>query len=416
MARKRPTEVLTALAHHMDMEWLREAFSRTRKDGAVGIDRVTAEEYAQKLDANLLELKELAKSGRYRAPAVRRAHIPKGNGETRPIGIPTFEDKVLQRAVHMILEPIYEQSFRDCSFGFRPGRSAHDALRVLRERMTEMGGGWIIDLDIRKFFDTLDHAHLRSIIGKRVNDGVLTRLIGKWLNAGVMEAGQLSYPERGTPQGGVISPLLANIYLHEVLDVWFENEVVPRLRGAACMVRYADDAVLVFETREDAERVLEVLPKRFEKYGLTVHPAKTKLVSFKIPKDGDGDKPKPGTFDFLGFTHYWARSRQGAWAIKRKTARARLERALKAIAIWCRRHMHDPVRDQWKILSSKLRGHYQYYGVRCNYRGLDTYRHYVKRIWFKWLNRRSGRRRSWDDFEGIFRAFPLPLPKIVHAI
>jgi RNA-directed DNA polymerase len=372
-AGKRPTEVLTTLAHHMDLAWLREALARTRKDGAVGIDRVTAEEYAKELDSNLRELENLAKSGRYRAPAVKRAHIPKGNGETRPIGIPTFEDKVLQRAVHMILEPIYEQSFRDCSYGFRPGRSAHDALRVLRQRMTEMGGGWIIDLDIRKFFDTLDHAHLRSVIGKRVNDGVITRLIGKWLNAGVMEAGQLSYPERGTPQGGVISPLLANIYLHEVLDVWFEDEVVPRLRGRAGMVRYADDAVLVFETREDAERVLKVLPKRFEKYGLTVHPEKTKLVSFKMPNDGGNEKP--GTFDFLGFTHYWARSRRGTWAIKRKTARARLERALKAIAKWCHRHRHDPVREQWKILSSKWRGHYQYYGVRCNYRRLDTFRH-----------------------------------------
>src|SRR5580658_2463382 len=215
---------LTTLAHHIDLQWLREAYRRTRKDGATGVDGQTAEQYAINLEDNLRSLLDRAKSGTYRAPPVRRVHIPKGTGsETRPIGIPTFEDKVLQRAVAMMLEPIYEQDFLDCSYGFRPGRSAHDALRYLWEQTMEMRGGWVLEIDIRKFFDTLDHAHLRGILRRRVRDGVLLRLIGKWLNAGVLEDGTLSFPDAGSPQGGVISPILAHVYLHEVLDVWFEE-------------------------------------------------------------------------------------------------------------------------------------------------------------------------------------------------
>lgn len=311
LAKEAPEMAFTSLAHHIDIDWLREAFKRTRKDGASGVDGQTAKQYEERLEENLRSLLDRTKSGTYRAPPVRRVHIPKGSGsETRPIGIPTFEDKVLQRAVAMVLEAIYEQDFMDCSYGFRPSRSAHQALDSLWQQTMAMRGGWVVELDIRKFFDTLDHAHLRTILGRRVRDGVLVRLIGKWLHAGVLEAGELSYPQAGTPQGGVISPLLANIYLHDVLDVWFEQVVKPRMRGRAFLIRYADDAVMVFSDEVDARRVMDALPKRFGKYGLALHPDKTRLILFRPSaphKDrlGKGGDAEPGSFDLLGFTHYW---------------------------------------------------------------------------------------------------------------
>src|SRR6266699_6541394 len=224
-AREAPTMVLRTLAHHIDVDWLKEAHRLTRKDGAKGVDGMTADEYSRDLESNLRSLHERAKMGTYRAPPVRRVNIPKGDGRMRPIGIPTFEDKILQRAVAMVLEAVYEQDLLDCSYGFRPHRSAHQALEVLRDGVMTMGGGWVLEVDIRSFFDTLDHGQLRTILRKRVQDGVLLRLIGKWLHAGVMEDGDVTYPDSGTPQGGWISPLLANVFLHEVLDTWFENEV-----------------------------------------------------------------------------------------------------------------------------------------------------------------------------------------------
>jgi RNA-directed DNA polymerase len=308
LAKQAPQMGFTSLNHHLDYGWLCEAYLRTRRDGAPGVDGQTAADYDANLQGNLQALLDRAKSGTYRAPPVRRVHIPKGPGssETRPIGIPTFEDKVLQRAVVMLLEPIYEQDFRDCSYGFRPGRSAHQALEALWQQTMKSDGGWIVEVDIRKFFDTLDHAHLRDLLARRVRDGVLLRLIGKWLNAGVLESGTLSYPDQGTPQGGVVSPLLANVYLHYVLDEWFEQEVKPCLRGRAFLIRYADDFVMGFTCEEDARRVLEVLPKRFGKYGLTIHPDKTRLVPFRHParrrRDDSASGSRPGTFDFLGFT------------------------------------------------------------------------------------------------------------------
>jgi len=243
LSKQSPEMVFTSLAYHMDIEWLKEAYRRTKKNGASGVDGVTAEEYEANLEENLKVLLGRAKSGQYQAPPVKRAYIPKGDGkgELRPIGIPTFEDKVLQRAVCMLLEPIYEQDFKDSSFGFRPGRSPHQALSVIREETMEMNGGWIVDVDIRKYFDTIEHGQIQAMLRQRVNDGVITRLIGKWLNAGVQEKGQLSYSEAGSPQGGVISPLLSNIYLHHVMDVWFETVVKPRMMGKVFLVRFADD-------------------------------------------------------------------------------------------------------------------------------------------------------------------------------
>ena len=414
LAKQMPEKAMTSLSHHIDLDWLREAYARTRKNGATGIDGQTAAEYEANLEGNLQSLLDRAKSGMYRAPPVRRVHIPKGDGkQTRPIGIPTFEDKVLQRAVVMALEAVYEQDFLDCSYGFRPGRSAHQALGVLQNVTMEMKGGWIVEVDIARFFDTLDHAQLREILHRRVRDGVLLRLIGKWLNAGVSESGKLSYPDAGTPQGGVVSPLLANVYLHEVLDKWFAQEVMPRLQGRAHLVRYADDFVVVFSHEEDARRFMDVLPKRFAKYGLTLHPEKTRLVEFRrpprVPPDQGGGKGGAGTFDLLGFTHYWGLSLKGNWVVKRKTARDRLRRALKRITAWCRIHRHDAVREQWKTLVRKLKGHYEYYGIAGNSQALASFYHWARRAWIKWLGRRSNSTHmSWDRALRVLETYPLP--------
>ena len=411
--------VLTTLAHHIDNDWLREAYQRTRKDGASGVDGQSAQAYAANLEENLRSLLQRAKSGTYRAPPVRRVYIPKGNGsETRPIGIPTFEDKVLQRAVVMVLEAVYEQDFLDCSYGFRPGRSAHQALGKLQHELTTMAGGAVLEIDLRKFFDTLDHEHLRQILRRRVRDGVLLRLIDKWLNAGVLESGNITFPEAGSPQGGVISPVLANIYLHEVLDTWFAQQVLPRLDRRAQLIRYADDAIIAFASEVDARRVLAVLPKRLAKYGLTLHPEKTKLTEFRRPdrlRDDSGSTSRPGTFDLLGFTHYWAKSRRGKWVVKRKTGRDRFSRALKQVARWCRHNRHQPVREQWRTLEQKLRGHYGYYGITGNYPALHRFRERIRRIWCKWLNRRSQRARmTLDRMDKLLERYPLPQPRILR--
>jgi group II intron reverse transcriptase/maturase len=408
----------------MDQHWMAKAFVRTRKDGAVGVDGQTVEDYVgDDVQPKLADLLERAKSGTYRAPPVRRVHIPKGTGpETRPIGIPTFEDKGLQRAVVMVLETVYEQDFLDCSYGFRPGRSAHQALDALWQQVTALGGCWIVEVDIRTFFDTLDHAQLRELLGRRVQDGVLLRLIGKWLNAGVLEDGIVTVPVAGTPQGGVISPLLANVYLHYVLDVWFEREVKPRLHGRAFLIRYADDFVMGFACEADARRVLDVLPQRFGRYGLTLHPDKTRLVPFRRPPqqpagDDSGGKGQPGTFDLLGFTHYWSRSRKGYWVVKRKTAHGRLSRALKKIAQWCRLHRHDPLSEQHRTLSQQLRGHYAYFGITGNGLALRRFRDGVVRIWKKWLSRRHRRRSlSWHWLDRLLKRWVLPPVRVVHSV
>ncbi len=391
LAKQSPQMAFTSLNQYLDLSWLHEAYRRTRKDGAVGVDGQTAADYEKDLEGNLRSLLERAKSGTYRAPPVRRTYIPKGTGgDTRPIGIPTLEDKILQRAVVMLIEPIYEQDFHNCSYGFRPGRSAHQALQSLWEQTMQSGGGWILEVDIRKFFDTLCHSHLRALLQQRVRDGVVLRLIGKWLNAGVMEDGAISYPEAGSPQGGVISPALANVYLHYVLDEWIEREVKPRLKGRAFVVRYADDFVIGFTREDDARRVWDVLPKRFGKYGLTVHPEKTRLIQFQRPpsrpaRKGQPQAESPGTFDLLGFSHYWARSRKGNWVVKRKTAPSRFTRAVTRIAQWCRIHRHHPIAEQHQTLSQKLRGHFAYYGITGNSIALARFRQAVQRVWWEWL-------------------------------
>jgi group II intron reverse transcriptase/maturase len=415
-AREVPELKFRTLAHHIDIDWLKEAYRRTRKDGAAGVDGQSAEEYAANLEENLQSLLNRAKSGTYRAPPVKRAYVPKGDGDQRPIGIPTFEDKVLQRAVVMLLEAVYEQDFLACSYGFRPGRSAHQALADVQRETVWMAGGWILEVDIRKFFDNLEHGKLRDIVRLRVLDGVLLRLIGKWLNAGVLEDGSVSYPDKGSPQGGVISPLLANIYLHQVLDLWFEREVKPRLSGKALLFRYADDAVFLFANEMDARRVLAVLGKRLERYGLTLHPLKTRLVNFRRP-DRKGPHSSgamhPETFDLLGFTHYWGKSRRGKWVVKRRTAKDRFTKALKRVVDWCKMNRHHEVRWQWQMLGRKLRGHFVYYGIIGNYEALARFRYEVIGAWRRWLDRRSQRARmNWEKMHRLLERYRLPRPTI----
>lgn len=421
LARQAPQMAFTTLSHHIDIEWLKEAHRRTRKDGAVGVDRMSASAYAENLTENLQSLLDRAKSGTYRAPAVRRVMIPKGSGkDLRPIGIPTFEDKVLQRAVTMLLSAVYEQDFYPFSYGFRPGRSAHQAVEDLRNLLMDMHGGVVLELDIRKFFDTLGHKHLRDFLSKRIRDGVIVRLIGKWLNAGVMYEAEIYKNEKGTPQGGVVSPILANVYLHEVLDKWFEEEVKPRMRGQAHLVRYADDGVLVFANEDDARRVMEVLPKRFEKFGLALHPEKTRLLSFKRPskqgKPPSGSEGQgAGSFDFLGFTHYWGKSRQGNWVVQRKTSKSRFAGAVARVNDWCRSNRHRRITDQWSMLCRKLRGHFNYYGIPGNSDSIGRFRHCVRRIWHKWLSRRSQRAAlNWEKMANLLKMFPLPLPRVFN--
>lgn len=423
LAREAPELAFTTLAHHIDLTFLKEAYRRTRKDGAVGVDGQTALAYAEELESNLNSLLHRFKSGTYQAPPVRRVYIPKDDGRsTRPLGIPAFEDKVLQRAVARVLEAIYEQDFLDCSYGFRPKRSQHQALAILWEQTMQMGGGWVISIDIKSYFDAIEHRQLRAILDQRVRDGVIRRTIDKWLKAGVLENGCVSHPDTGVPQGSGVSPLLSNLFLHEVLDTWFEHVVKPRLEGNAVLVRFADDAIILCARERDANRVMAVLPKRFEKYGLTLHPDKTRVIRFqRPPRNPTGPRGEgasaPGTFDLLGFTHYWGRSRKGSWVLKRKTASKRLTRALKRINLWCREHRHAKLGWQHQKLALKVRGHYGYYGIAGNFRSLTRFREGVLSRWRKGLGRRSQRSRiEWERFTRLQKHYLLPKAKIVHGI
>lgn len=418
LAKQDPKRQFFSIAHLITPEKMYAAFLSLRKEASAGIDGVTYEEYEHDAARNIRQLHRRLKEGKYRAQPLRRVYIPKENGKQRPISIPALEDKVVQKVMVELLNSIYEQDFLDCSYGFRPGRGQHQALdevgRVICTRRT----GWILEIDITAYFDSIVREQLMGMIEERVNDGSVLRLIRKWINIGVIEEGKLLMSETGTGQGQPISPLLANIYLHHVLDKWFEEVVKPRLKGEAHEIRFADDAILCFEHKEDAEKVLNVLPKRFAKYGLTLHPEKTRLLEFgrDASRNARRQGKKPATFDFLGFTHICARSRKGKFTVHVKTMSKRLRRGLKAIAEWCREHRHDPVNEQQKTLNAKLRGHYQYYGRPTNYRSLWQFYRRVCRIWREWLSRRTrGRRLTWERYVELLRQHPLLLPRIMHA-
>jgi RNA-directed DNA polymerase len=412
-AKKEPEGRFHSLAHLIDVPALKRAYRRMRKDAAVGVDGVTKEQYGRDLERNLQDLHARLVSKRYRHQPIRRVHIPKEKGKTRPIGISAFEDKLVQDAVREVLEAVYEQDFLPCSHGFRPQRSAHDAIRAL-DRIAHRGKvSWILEADIVSFFDSLDRPKLAEMLQVRVADGSLLRLVGKCLHVGVLDGATYAEPDTGTAQGSVLSPLLGNVYLHYVLDLWFEREVKPRLRGEAHLVRYADDFVMTFETKDDAERVMEVLGKRMGRFGLTLHPAKTRLLPFRRPPAGQLGGKGPATFDFLGFTLYWRRSRSGRWGMTCKTRTVRLRRSVMAIAAWCRRHRHLPVRTQHAALTRRIQGHVNYFGVSGNFRSLLLFVNEVERAWYKWLRRRSQQAHlDWEGFRQLLERMPLPRPSI----
>ena len=412
-----PDMVFNNLYHKVNVDLLREAYRKTRKGGAPGLDKVTAKQYAANLEENLEDLCKRLRKGTYIAPPVERIWIDKEDGKKRPISIPTFEDKVVQRAVVMILQGIYEVDFYDFSYAFRKGFSQHQAIQELREQCMLLNIGWVLSADITGLFDNIDRGILRGLIQQRVNDGGILRLIGKWLNAGVMEQGDISYPEKGTPQGSVISPLLSNIFLHHVLDDWFVKEVKPKCKGKCFLIRFADDFLICCELESDARWIMAALTNQFERNGLSLHPDKTQIVPFRKPARNTRINSVSGTFDFLGFTFYWSKSRRGYWVIKKQTAGKRLCRFMKGLWRWCRENRHERIVEQYKTLSAKLRGYYQYYGVRCNYKALETVYEYAEKAWRYWLSRRSHKGAiSWEKFEKIKASFPFPKPRIVHNI
>ena len=410
---KDPEFVFHSLAHLIDEEALERAFHRLRKDAAVGADGITKEQYGQELKSNVRDLHERLRTKRWRHQPIRRVYIEKENGKRRPLGISSTEDKIVQETLREILEAIYEPLFCECSYGFRRGRSAHDALRALNEVLYRGEASWILEIDVESYFDSIDRRKLQEMIQERVRDGSLKRLIGKCLHVGVLDGAEYSEPGEGTVQGSVLSPVLGNIYLHHVLDVWFKREVVPRLRGKARLIRYADDAVIAFEREDDAHKVLEVMHKRFERYGLRLHPEKTRIVPFQRPARKSDDKKGPTSFDFLGFTLYWRRSRRESWVPRLKTRKARTQRFLRTVADWCRRHRHEEVKEQHAALVRRINGHFQYFGVNGNVPSLHRVLRACEAIWHKWLNRRSQRAsKTWDDFRGLLRWWPLPKARV----
>ena len=408
-AKRHPEQRILALAHLIDEPALERAFRSLRRGAAVGVDGVTVEHYGGQLAANLQALRARLKAGQYRHQPILRVNIPKENGATRPIGISTVEDKIVQSALRDVLEAIYEQDFMDCSYGFRPGRGAHDAIRALDGVVTRGDASYIVEADIVSFFDSIDRKMLMEMLRDRIADETLMRLVGKCLHVGVLDGERVLEPSEGTAQGSSLSPLLGNVYLHHVLDVWFEREVRPQLRGSSTLIRYADDFVLCFEHADDAAYVWGILEQRFKRFGLTLHPKKTRSFSFQPPREGGGGGG--ATFDFLGFTLHWQRTRLKTrqWRVAFRTRGARLRRAINAATEWCRRHRHHSVEEQHRALVRKLEGHYNYFGVNGNSRALGSLLWAVRRAWRKWLNRRSQRARmNWKRFEQLLAAHPLP--------
>lgn len=417
-ARRSRRTQFTALLHHVDVAALRRAYGRQRKRASAGVDGLTVEEYARDLASHLQDLCDRVHSGRYRPLPVRRTHIPKPDGGQRPIGIPALEDKIVQSAVAEVLSAIYEADFQGFSYGFRPGRSAHGALDALQTSIMTQKVNWVLDADLRSFFDSVDHEWLLRMVSHRIADRRILRLIGQWLRAGILESGEWQEMKVGTPQGAGISPLLANIYLHYVFDLWIRRWRRVEAKGQVIVVRYADDFVLGFQYEADGRRLLSCLRERLETFGLRLHEDKTRLLEFgrfaaeRRARRGAG---RPGTFNFLGFTHYCGTSRDGRFVVKRKTQRRRMIRKLKELRIEARKRMHEPVRQQQDWLSAVLRGHYAYYGVTGNLRALKSFAFEVGKLWHRSLRRRSQKSGlTWQRFNELLQLFPLPTSRITR--
>jgi len=416
-AKEKPEEKWTTLLSHMKVPLLKEAYLRLRKNAATGVDGVTWEEYGERLDERLLDLVGRVHRGSYHPQPVRRVHVPKGDGKTRPIGISALEDKIVQQAARMVLEPIYEAEFVGFSYGFRPKKSAHDALDALAEAI-QRKVNWVLDADIKSFFDTIDHRCLQRLIEHRIGDSRMVRLLMKWVNAGVMEEGKLHAVQAGTPQGGIISPLLANIYLHYVLDLWALSWRKAEARGEMYIVRYADDFVMGFQKEEDAVRMRKAIAERLREHALELHPDKTRVIEFgRFAREDRARRGlgKPETFEFLGFVHIAGTSREGKFQLRRRTSRKKRRAKLARLKEEIERHRHHRVAEQHAWLSRVLEGHYRYYGVPTNYRALAQFRRQIEWMWLRSLQRRSQRGR-WNSarWRRSRQTFPLPPPRIHH--
>lgn len=416
-AKQKKGERFENLLSHIKVPLLKEAYNRLKKDAAPGVDGVTWRKYGENLDARLRDLQDRVQRGSYHPQPVRRVHIPKGDGSTRPLGITALEDKVVQQAARMLLEPIYEQEFLGFSYGFRPGRSQHKALDALAVAIMRTVS-WVLDADIRSFYDTIDHGWMQKFVEHKIADRRMVRLLMKWLHAGVMEDGALREVEEGAPQGAGISPLLSNIYLHYALDLWAQQWRKQHARGEVYIVRYADDIVMGFQYEQDARAMRTAMTERLVKFGLELHPDKTRVIRFGryARKDCERDgRKRPETFDFLGFTHIAGEARQGGFQLQRRTSRKKRAAKMLTLRAEMRLRMHDPPRAQHRWLCAVIRGHCQYYGVPTNARALVTFRRHVEQAWHRQLQRRSQRAR-WD-VEKIKRfeaRYPLPVPHVVH--
>ena len=409
-ARAHPGEVFANLAHHLDEAMFTECFRELKSGKATGVDGVTKEAYGERLDENIAHLVGRLKRETYHPQPSRRTEIPKGNGKTRALGIPSFEDKLVQRGVAKVLERVYEEKFCDFSFGFRPGRGCHDALKELSRVIGTKKVNYVVEADIRGFFDHVQFDWLLKMLSHRVADRRIHLLVKRFLGAGVMRDGRRVETTVGTPQGGVVSPLLANVYLHYVLDVWFQRLVAPQSRGEAYLVRYADDFVACFEHREDAQRFYGALPNRLARFGLAVAPEKTRVIEFGrfARRDAACRGDRTAVFDFLGFTHYSGRSRKGRFKLKWRTSKVRFRKSLRSFKEWLRAHRTQPLAEIWAAVRSKLRGHCAYFGVSDNSGWLDRYRDALVRLMFRWLNRRSQRSSfTVARFRAYLNLFPI---------
>lgn len=417
---REPDCQFTSLAHLLDERFLEHCYHRLGKDRASGVDGVTWSEYGEHLEENLRDLVARLKAKRYRPQPARRVHIPKDEHSTRPLGLPSLEDKIVQKGIALILEAIYEADFLDCSYGFRPGRSCHQALDAVDKTVMRNPINHVIDADIKGFFDNVSHEWMLKFLGVRIVDPSFLLLIRRFLKAGYMDSGQLVATERGTPQGGNLSPVLSNIFLHYVLDLWFEKRIKREVQGACFLVRYADDFVCLVQYQDDALHVEQALRERFAQFDLELHPEKTRVMSFGRYERENAKRQgrRVHTFDFLGFTHFCGRSRRGKFIVGRRTSRKKFRKKITELNDWLKRTRNFlPVKEWWPILAAKLRGHYQYYGVSGNMPQLQQYYRLALRLVLKWLNRRSQRRSfNWTRFNSYLEHYPLPTPRIIHNL
>ena len=419
-ARKDPKFQFTSLAHLLNDGFLKECYFSLGRDRASGIDGVSWKEYGERLDENISDLVARLKAKRYKPKPSRRVYIPKDEHSKRPLGLASLEDKIVQKGIAQILEAIYEQDFLNCSYGFRPNRSCHQALDRVDKTIMESRINYVIEADIRRFFDNVSHDWMMRCLQVRIKDPSLLLLIRRFLKAGYVDAGEFVLTTEGTPQGSNFSPIISNIFLHYVLDLWFEKKIKPRGRGACQLVRYADDYICMVQHVDDARHIEQAMRERFAKFGLELHPDKTRVIAFnkRAANRVKGNKHSVRTFDFLGFTHYWGKSRRGNWTLCRKTSAKGFRKSCKEMNEWLRQvRCAAKLREWWPILQAKLRGYYQYYGISGNRRAIERYHYVAKRLIFKWLNRRSQKASfDWGGFNAYLEHYPLPEPRIVHHL